>query len=304
MTPVNPSAPVARDLPPRQLARILLSSIGMLHPSRLLVPAAAAALLASTLAGCDFRGASDAELRMAVDESVATGQAEAVQQDIIEISTSFTLGDALASALANIQAFIASQSACAIVTPTGDHGLSIDFGGLEDDCTYKGRTYSGVLTIDVEITDGATIVTHTATAFSNGKVTLDGTAIVTWTAESRHVVTDLTFDREGRVTDIEGDRTQRLLDPDAGLAGGIIVDGTRDWHNDRGDFALTIEAVEMRPIDPVPQAGTYDLTLPSGNSATLEFTRIDADTIEVRIDGPRRDRVFHVTSTGSVDEQG
>ncbi|MBL9100536.1 MAG: hypothetical protein JNL82_06250 [Myxococcales bacterium] len=259
--------------------------------------------LLTSLAACDFGGATAAELRMAVDESVATGQAEAVQQDIIEISTSFTLGDAVQTAIAELQAFIAAESACAVVTADGDHGVTIDFGDLADDCTYKGRHYAGVLHISVELKDDSTVVTHTATGFSNGALTLDGTAVVTWTADSRHVVTDLTFDREGRVTTVEGDRTQRLLDADAGLAGGIVVDGTRDWSNDRGEFALGIEDVEMRPVDPVPQAGTYELTLPSGNTASLVFTRIDADTIEVRVDGPRRDRVYHVTSTGAVAEQ-
>jgi hypothetical protein len=264
-----------------------------------------ASLLIAGLAGCDpGGGASAAELRVAIDESVATGQAEAVQQDIIEITTSFTLGDAVEGALAGIRAFVESQAGCAVVTPTGERGLTIDFGDLADDCTYKGRHYGGVLTVEVEAGEGSTVVTHTATGFTNGTLTLDGSAVVTWTADSRQVVTDLTFDRAGEITEVEGDRTQRLLDAAAGLTGGIVVDGTRAWHSERGDFTLEIDEVELRAVDPVPQAGSYHLTLPSGSSATLEFSRVDADTIEVRIDGPRRDRVFHVTSSGAVDEQG
>ena len=264
---------------------------------------AATALLLLPLAACDPGNASGTEYRMAVDESVALGQADVAQQDIVEISTSFTLGDAAQTARANIEAFIKSQAACAVVTPTGDRGLTIDFGDLADDCTYKGRTYGGVITIEVDVAADTTVVHHTAAAFTNGTVTLDGTADVTWTADSRRVVSDLRFDREGRETDVQGDRTQRLLDQAAGLAGGITVDGARTWQNDKGDFSLMIDGVELRPADPVPQAGTYQLTVPSGDEVTLSFTRVDDDTIEVRIAGGRRDRVFHVTRAGAVDEQ-
>lgn len=264
---------------------------------RTYIPIAAAALLA-----CDLQSGSNEEFRLAVDESVATGQAEAAEQDIVEISTSFTLGQAAQQAILGIQAFVESQAACATVTPSGDRGLRIDFGDLADDCTYKGRNYGGVLTIEVEASDGAAVVHHTAEGFTNGVVTLDGTAEVTWTAASRHVVSDLAFARDGRAFTVEGDRTQRLLDAGAGLSGGIVVDGTRDWHNDRGDFALTIEGVELRPADPIPQAGTYRLVVPSGAEVSLAFERVDADTIEVRIDGGRRDRVFRVTSAGAVSE--
>lgn len=256
------------------------------------------------LCACDTGAASGSELRMAVDESVATGQADAVHQDILEISTSFTLGDAVAAARAGVQAFIASQSACATVTPTGERGLTIDFGDLADACTYKGRTYAGVITIELEIDGEAAVVHHEFTGFTNGTVTVDGSAEVTWTADSREISSGLSFERDGRTTELTGERTQRLLDPAAGLAGGVIVDGSRDWHNDRGDFSLDIDAVELRPADPVPQAGAYHLLLPGGRAIDLGFRRVDADTIEVTVTGGRRDRVFLVSTAGDVAEQG
>lgn len=270
--------------------------------TRTLAPLAAAVLLTGA---CDLDTGSRAESRMAVDESVATGQADAAQQTIVEISTSFTLGDAVDKALADIEAFIQSQAACTTVTRTGDRGLRIDFGALADACEYRGHTYAGVITIELDPADGdgAAVVHHTAEAFTNGVVTLDGTADVTWTRESRRVVSDLEFVRDARTTAVQSDRTQRLLDPDAGLVGGITVDGDRAWQNEKGEFSLTIEGVELRPADPVPQAGTYRLTVPSGNTVTMTFTRLDDETIEVRVDGLRRDIVFHVTTTGAVDEQ-
>jgi hypothetical protein len=260
-------------------------------------------LLSSVLAGCDRGDASAVEVRMAVDEVVATGQADALEQDVLEISTSFTLGDAAAVARGKIEAFIASQSPCSTVTADGDGGLVIDFGGLGDACTYKGRTFAGVLEIRVEVGADATVVRHDFQGLTDGARTLDGTAEVTWTAASRRVVTDLALDREGGRTELAADRTQRWIDPDVGREGGIVVDGTRDWSSDRGDFALVIDGVELRPVDPVPQAGSYALTLPSGAQVGMSFARVDADTIEVRVDGARRDRVFLVTSAGDIDEQ-
>jgi hypothetical protein len=261
-------------------------------------------LCSLSLFACDTGGVTGSELRLAVDESVWTGQVEAVQQDIIEISTSFRLGDAVAAARAGVQAFIASQSACATVTATGEGGLTIDFGDLDDACTYRGRHYAGVITIALAIEGDQAVVGHEFAGFSDGVVTVDGSAEVTWTAESRRVVTDLSFDRAGHVTELNGDRVQRLIDEQAGLAGGVVVDGERAWHNERGEFSLAIDGVELRPADPVPQAGAYHLVLPGDRQVDLAFERVDADTIEVRVAGPRRDRVFWVSSTGDVEEAG
>ena len=260
-----------------------------------------ALVLITTVAGCDLGGVTATEMRMAVDETVATGQAESMQTDIIEISTSFTLGDAFNSALLNIEAFVNSQAPCSTVTPTGERGLVIDFGELGDACTYRDRTYAGTITIELEDTPDGVVVHHSLAALTNGKLTIDGDADVTWTSESRRVQTDLTFVRADSTTELTADRTIKLLDDAAGLAGGIIVDGERQWTNQRGEFDLTIASVEMRPVDPVPQAGSYHLALPNGGAVDLAFTRIDSDTIEVRVSGGRRDRVFHVSTTGTVD---
>lgn len=43
---------------------------------------------------------------------------------------------------------------------------------------------------------------------------------------------------------------------------------------------------------------------PKDKQIVMSFERLDADTIEVRLSGGRRDRIFHVSSTGAVDDQG
>jgi len=60
--------------------------------------------------------------------------------------------------------------------------------------------------------------------------------------------------------------------------------------------------VQMRAIDPVPQAGAYSLATPEGHDLGLSFMRLDDETIQVTMTGGRRDRVFEVTSAGAVSE--
>ncbi|NOY27516.1 MAG: hypothetical protein GXP62_16760, partial [Oligoflexia bacterium] len=64
------------------------------------------------------------------------------------------------------------------------------------------------------------------------------------------------------------------------------------------DWLLDIASVQMRGQDPVPQAGVYTLTTPAGKEATLSFTRLDEDTIQVVLGGGRKDIVWHVTAAG------
>jgi len=48
--------------------------------------------------------------------------------------------------------------------------------------------------------------------------------------------------------------------------------------------AFAINGVELRWVDPVPQAGSYVLTTPADRSLTMSFARIDATTIKVTIE--------------------
>jgi hypothetical protein len=168
-------------------------------------------------------------------------------------------------------------------------------------------TYTGTSSVTIKRTDSATLeVDHTFSDLSNGAVKVNGTAHVTWSASagSRHVVHDLTWvrlsdNRSGRGT---GDRTQTLLDPAAGLAGGIRVDGNRHWSGASGEWDLAITGVEMRLQDPVPQAGKYQLTTPNDKSLSISFSRQSADVIRVVLCGPKHDFAFNVRASGVFDD--
>ncbi|MBK7826045.1 hypothetical protein [Nannocystis sp.] len=248
---------------------------------------------------------SNIEMREALDEVVLEGQGQSVENEIIEITTDFTIGAGVAEAAAALRDAIASQIPCSTITADNDT-LTIDFGVLGDECVYNGHTFAGVVTITIahDPASKQTTVDHSYQDLTNGVVTLNGSKLVTWTDAARHVVSDLDVERDGKTAHTSSDRTQTLLDPAAGLLGGIEINGERDWDNDKGNWKLAIDGVELRWIDPVPQAGSYTLTTPKGKTAVLGFSRVDDDTIAVTLSGGRTDRVFHVTSTGVVSDEG
>ncbi len=257
------------------------------------------ALCAGT--GCDLGGeASGAEVRQAMDQVALTGQAAGLENGIVESTTSFTIGDGVDTILEEVRNFAQSQVACSSVDSPEPGTLVIDFGELDDLCQYRGKTYAGVVTVTWELRDDAVIVAHDYDAITDGVVTLDGLSTVTWSESSRRVHTDLAFENDAGSVEVESDRTQTLL---GGLGEGIKVVGTRDWTSPRGQWSLDIDDVEMRAIDPVPQAGSYTLTTPQEHELTLGFERIDETTIEVSISGGRDEFAFRVTCAGDVAEE-
>ena len=272
--------------------------IRTLHRS--VVPLACAGVVASLAPGCDLdQNVSNAEFRAAVDEVVLTGEAASLQDGVIEITTNFTLADGAAAVAEEVRTFVQSQMPCSTVDSTEPGTLVIDFGDLGDQCTYNGRTFAGVVTVSFEIDQDAVLVTHDYEEFTNGSVTMNGQALVTWADQSRRVETDFEFTGRGRTVTVDSDRTQTLL---GGLGDGIEVDGERNWTGQRGTWHLDIDQVQMRGIDPVPQSGTYTLTNPEDKELSLSFERIDENTIEVVVAAGLRSRTFHVTSAGSVGD--
>ena len=256
----------------------------------------ASALALSGLA-CDGERFTNAEFRAAMEEVALTGDAAALQNGVVEITTSFTLAEGLQQVLDEVRAFLESQAPCSTVDSPSQGTLVIDFGELGDACTYKGNTYAGIVTVTFDVQSDRVVVNHDYDGLTNGRVTVDGGAEVTWHDGTRHVVTDFEFAGSNRTVQVDSDRTQSLI---GSLGDGIRVEGERNWHGESGDWHLDIDDVEMRGRDPVPQDGVYTLTTPKGKEMSLSFDRVDDDTIAVTIMGGWRERVFHVTSTADV----
>jgi hypothetical protein len=272
--------------------------------SKLTRPLCVLALALTVPVGCfDFDSASNVEMREALDEVIIANQGEAVENEILEITTDFTLGEAAQTIANNLRDALQSQIPCSTIT-VQDSTVTMDFGGLDDTCVYNGQTFAGIITLEItyDAVGNKAVVDHDYQDLSNGTVTLNGTKKVTWDEKSRHVVSDLTILRDGQSVHSTSDRVMTLLDPAAGLAGGIVIDGSRHWENTKGLWDLTIDGVQIRWVDPVPQAGSYILDTPKGKTIDLSFSRVDADTIAVTLSSGGRERVFHVTSTGQVQD--
>ena len=270
--------------------------------------------LGALILSCGAGGGADdettftaAEITLALEESVKSAEGEAAVSEIIEINTNFTIGDAVDEAREELRAWLESQIACSTVTLEGST-ITLDFGDLDDDCVYNGHTYAGTDAITLERNDTTDVlVSHVFTNLTNGDVTVNGTASVTWSASalSRRVVHNLqwTGPLDTAQLSASGDRTQQLLIPGEGIDGGLQVDGERDWTTSNGTWHLAINTVQMRGVDPVPYSGSYALTNPSGDVLSIAFSYVDEDTIQVTVTGGRRDWVFNVNSTGSSIEE-
>lgn len=250
-------------------------------------------LAVSTLAGCPRprdEAFTRAEAQEALEEAQGSAESENLMVASVEFSTSFTIGGAVENAAAELRSFIGSQLPCAEVTLVGAT-LTVEYGVNPGNCTYRGHEFSGTTSVTVEANSTSDVrVHHEWTGFSNGVVTLDGTADVTWNFEAleRHVVhhAEWTHLASGRTGVGEGDRVQKPLA--GGIAEGFVVSGSRSWTGNAGRrWDLAIDGVEMRWADPVPQAGSYTLESPAGKTLSLGFSRVDADTIRVTVTGPR-----------------
>jgi len=259
--------------------------------------------LAFVLAGCPKEGElTAAEAQESLQQASASSQAENLAAASVDISTNFTIGDAVEKAAGELKTFVASQLPCADVT-LENATLTVEYGVNPGNCVYRGHTFSGTSSITVSKNAmNEVVVDHVWTDLSNGVVELDGTARVTWnfTDQTRHVVHEVTWTQiaSGRTGKGRGDRTQKPLA--GGIGEGIQVDGARSWTGERGTWDLGIDGVQMRWSDPVPQSGSYSLSTPYDKSVSMSFSRVDSDTIKVTVAGPKREFSFTVSKAGAI----
>jgi hypothetical protein len=255
--------------------------------------------------GCRLSPLTSDEAQRALEESSIDSQAAALTSASVEVSTDFTIGEAAERAAEQIRDFVQSQLPCAEIT-LQEATLRIEYGARAGNCVFRGHTFAGVHSVHVERNlEHDVVVTHTWEDFNNGRISVTGDATVTWNRDepSRHVVHELTWTRlsDGRMGVGSGDRTQRPLA--GGLVEGFEVDGQRAWEGEQGRWDLDINHIEMRWTDPVPQAGSWVLETPFDKTITLEFERIDEDTIAVTASGEDRSIELKVNRLGMISRR-
>jgi hypothetical protein len=260
-----------------------------------------ALVLLTPLSGCRFQDRLTLqEAQQASEELKISSQAQALTSNTVEIGTHFTIGEAVQQAASTLREFVQTELPCADVT-LADQTLTVVYG-VQAGCEWNGQTITGTHEITVSRNDDDDVVVdHVWTDLTNGKVQVSGTAEVTWSWTSsdpnRHVVHDLVWTRlsDGRTGQGKGDRTQRPL-PDGGLAVGFVEEGHRSWDGRSGHWDLDVSGLEMRWVDPVPQSGNLTLDTPFDKTVSVDFSRVDANTIKVTVEGPHRSFDVNVNS--------
>ncbi len=264
------------------------------------------ALVLITTTGCLPTEMGVLEALDALGEVGRSGRGLQSTGDVIDVSTDFTIGQALEDAADAIAAFWESQVDCTTVAVDGAT-VTVDYGTLEDACTYNGRTYAGITTVSVASTaPGALEVEHDWLGFTNGDVTLDGGATVTWdgTDRTRRVETEHTWTDDEGTVDVFGDHlTAPLAEGVPFWESGFTLEGTREWITERGEWTLDTSDLELRLVDPAPQAGNVSLRAPNGKTLAIEYSRVDETTIQAVLVGVRGgDRTYHISLLGQVEE--
>jgi len=267
--------------------------------------AAAVLILGTTACERDFM--TQAEVLEALDQTADSSRGEQATNEPIEISTDFTIGDAVEAAAERVAAWWDSQEACTTTTVV-DATVTVDFGDLEDDCDFEGYHYGGIAEITVDnTTEGEAQVTHVWTGLNNGDVEVNGGAVVNWSGndQTRHVVTEHTWTdlEDGKSVDVEGDHIQGWIDEEERIWGGITMEGTRDWVSSGGnEWHVDMTGLEIRLQDPVAQAGTIIVTDPEGRELSFEHERQDDNTIRITIEGARNTHVYDINLIGVATE--
>lgn len=267
-------------------------------------------VLTALFVGCGTAPVSYGEASEALTEASNESQAIALASNTIEISTNFTIGMGVQHAVDELKQFVQTELPCATVTLQGAT-LTVQYGtqGTQGMCLWHGQKITGTHAITVSKADDTVEVTHAWTEIKNDKVSLTGTATVTWskTDKSRHIVYALDFTRlsDSVKASGSGDVTQKILDETMALSSpenGLQLDGTQSWTGPKGTWKLTIDGVKFRWKDPLPFIGSYAVETPASKIVTLTFERVDETTIEATLEGGRKTYHFKVHSNGAVED--
>lgn len=262
----------------------------------------------SAISGCsEYSNLSYSEALECVDAVILSGEGEGVFSEMVEVSTNFPIGVPIEEAVPGLATYFETQAPCALVSADGAT-VTVDFGSIESSCALNEHVYGGVVAIEITSTlDSAVQVLHTWTGLTNGVITINGTGDVTWSGagpgHTRHVVHQLSWTRaDGSTVDASGDRLQALQLASEGLAGGMVVSGNRDWTYSGDPWHAAINDIEIIGVDPVPEDGSYNLTMPSNQLFNVSFERNDDedDTIRIVVHGNIDSYPFDVTRSGEM----
>jgi hypothetical protein len=267
------------------------------EPTRRTLAVALASL--AVLAGCELDLLRSQETHAALDETIADSESIGFTAAAIELGGIFSMGQSAEQSALQLHDLMSSQLGCG--------GLTLDQATLTVEyatCNFMPNVFGGKHTVHIEEESPSHLrVTHTWDKLTNGNIEINGSALVTWSAQDpvRHVVDEYTWVRlkDGRMGVGGGDRRQAALDGRS-VFDGLQVDGTRSWEGEDGHWDLSIQGIEIRWVDPVPYTGLWILRTPKGRNVTFAFDRIDPENIGIDVSSGDFDLALNVDKKGYV----
>jgi hypothetical protein len=270
------------------------------------------------------------EARAQLESALSTQRMASMESDMVAAHRGGPLPTDPLSFAEDLAAFIESQAACSTVVEDGDT-VTVDFGDVNDDCTYQGHTYGGVMVATIAESEGVLIATLQLDGLTDGIATLTGEVYIDLAESKRLIASDVHIsmtggclggeraehaedegardDRRGPPhegeegerhgpppgpppeSDVVGERVQVPLDGSFEI--GVIENGSRTMSAEGGDAEITTVDLATRAGEIIPESGSITMVGPPG-TMTISFARIDADTIEVTLDGPRGEEIIAV----------
>jgi hypothetical protein len=246
------------------------------------------------VAGCGRVSREDAE--DALDQAALATQAQLLMDTIVALGEGAPRTVTPESAARALAAQLDRLIDCADASAEADKVL-VDFGTPDRPCEFGGRALSGCaelrilentaerLVIDHYWVQGARTVCH-EDDFSDGALTVDGTATVTWTGPpgARDIVQhDVVWrpTQSGRTVAATG----TLSAAAQGDAGALRLTGSQTWATEGADWQLESVDILVAPDDFLPTEGTHVVTNPAGEPISIRYSRSEDGHTTVAVEG-------------------
>ena len=246
---------------------------------------------------CVPEPASMVEIRQTLAEVVDQGRAMAIERALIELCTNVDPADDPAALAEAVMKVVADTVPCAVLEPSGETGVRIDFGPQDAACTYANRGFAGALRVTFsEPTPGAPLASISFVDLVSEGSAVTGTTQVTWGPDdTRRVVSEIRLDSASqRQIEIQSDWIQRPY------RGALQIDGWLRWQTLMGRWHMEVGGWEHGRDALVPTSGLATVSTPYDHDIVLDFTGELDEGLEVRANGGRSDVVFAVAPDGEV----
>ncbi len=240
---------------------------------------------------------TDDEARETLDATLVAAKTMSLESALVELALPTEAG-APNQVATEVQTLIAERAPCVTVTGS-DARRVVDFGAAG--CAFLGRTVKGKMELSFRRAgSGELVISEEWTEVTDGEATLDGVADIAWASNDSpmHVKHDAFWtSKDGVRLEGQGDRTMVRR-----RSGKVIrTSGVRSWTGDEGLWVLTMHEADVNGLEPMPEAGVFQIDPPSKNTMSMAFSRL-ADGILVRVFGGWEERRYAVLGLGKVEE--